>query len=274
MKELFTLTQATNDSVFNLPATASYSHDDGDGAQNRFSLTGIVERVWEDGFSLNTGNRPLPVDAWDLYGDATQSYVSVGEQLTVSGEFEGQEFDAFSITLGGSSGGSGAGTTTISSSTPVRNNSINVIRGTNGDDDLIGGRGRDRLVGLGGEDDLFGRAGNDILVGGDGEDDLFGGSGNDVLAGGRGEDDLIGGAGRDRLIGGAGRDTFVLQPRGNDVIRDFQDRVDELGISGGLEFNNLVFQQRGSNTLIIADGNRVALLLGVNANSITPADLG
>jgi Ca2+-binding RTX toxin-like protein len=245
----------------------------GNRVQNRLSFNGIVERVWEDGFSLSAGNRILPVDAWDLYGDATQRYVTAGEQLTVFGEFDDGEFDAFSITLEGSSGSNGAGTHESDSDTLVSNNRINVIRGTNGSDDLTGGRGRDRLIGSGGDDDLFGAAGNDILVGGDGNDDLFGGNGNDILRGSRGQDDLVGGAGRDTLIGGADRDTFILQPRGNDIIRDFQDGIDELGLSGGLSFNNLILQQRDSNTLILADGNRVALLLNVNANSITSADL-
>ncbi|MDA0866691.1 MAG: hypothetical protein O2890_09770, partial [Cyanobacteria bacterium] len=40
--------------------------------------TGTVERVWEDGFRLNTGDRTFTVDAWDVYGDATASHVAVG----------------------------------------------------------------------------------------------------------------------------------------------------------------------------------------------------
>lgn len=62
------------------------------------SLTGTVERVWEDGFRLNTGDRTLRVDAWDLCGDFTTNQVRVGDRLTVTGEFESGEFDAFSIT--------------------------------------------------------------------------------------------------------------------------------------------------------------------------------
>lgn len=245
----------------------------GNQVQNRLSFNGIVQRVWEDGFSLNTGDRILPIDAWDLYGDSTQRYVIAGDQLTIFGEFDDREFDAFSITLEGSSGSNGAGNQEGGSDTLVSNNRIDVILGTNGSDDLIGGGGHDRLIGSSGGDDLFGGAGNDILVGGGGEDDLFGGDGNDILRGSRGQDDLVGGAGRDTLIGGADRDTFILQPNGNDIIRDFRDGVDELGFSGGLSFNNLVLQQKDNNTLIIADGNRVALLLGVNATSITRADL-
>lgn len=66
-------------------------------AQDGF-LTGTVERVWEDGFRLNTGDRSFRVDSWDVYGDATPRYVSEGDQLTITGEFEGGEFDAFTIT--------------------------------------------------------------------------------------------------------------------------------------------------------------------------------
>lgn len=138
---------------------------------------------------------------------------------------------------------------------------------------MRGGGGRDRLIGRAGDDDIFGNTGNDILVGSAGDDDLFGGSGNDRLKGSRGQDDLQGGAGRDVLIGGGDRDTFVLENNGNDIIRDFMDGVDELGLAGRLEFSDLDIQQRGRNTLITANGNRVALLLGVDASSITPGDL-
>lgn len=62
------------------------------------ALTGTVERVWEDGFSLNTGDRTFRVDAWRVCGDNTQQNVSVNDELTVEGEFSGGEFDASIIT--------------------------------------------------------------------------------------------------------------------------------------------------------------------------------
>lgn len=259
--------------------------------RNRLSFEGVIERVWEDGFSLNTGNQILLVDTWSLYGDFTRRHISIGDRLTVSGEFDGREFDAFSITLNASDQGNQNSIHGDHHGTVPLGNQMNVIRGTNGSDRLVGGRGRDRLIGLDGDDDLiggmgndtlvggnghddlFGGDGNDILMGGNGHDDLFGGRGNDVLRGGHGNDDLIGGLGRDTLIGGAGRDTFVLQPRGNDIIRDFQAGLDELQLSGGLSFNNLTLQQQGRNTLILDGRYQVALLLNVDANSITSADL-
>lgn len=61
-------------------------------------LTGTVERVWEDGFSINTGDRTVTVDAWDVCGDSTQQNVSVGDQLIVAGEFSALEFDASALT--------------------------------------------------------------------------------------------------------------------------------------------------------------------------------
>ena len=62
------------------------------------TYTGTVERVWEDGFRLNTGERTLRVDSWDVYGDRTPLHITVGDSLSVTGEFAGREFDAFSIT--------------------------------------------------------------------------------------------------------------------------------------------------------------------------------
>lgn len=62
------------------------------------TYTGTVERVWEDGFRLDTGDRTLRVDSWDVYGDNTHRNITVGDRITVTGEFDGREFDAFSIT--------------------------------------------------------------------------------------------------------------------------------------------------------------------------------
>lgn len=62
------------------------------------TFTGTVERVWEDGFRLNTGDRTLRVDSWDVCGDNTMRYLSANDPVNVSGEFSGLEFDAFSIT--------------------------------------------------------------------------------------------------------------------------------------------------------------------------------
>lgn len=61
------------------------------------AFEGTVERVWDDGFRLNAGPRQLTVDAYDLCGDFTHRHVAVGDRLKITGEFEGGEFDVFTM---------------------------------------------------------------------------------------------------------------------------------------------------------------------------------
>ncbi len=83
-----------------------------------------------------------------------------------------------------------------------------IVHGTEGDDILYGGNGRQIILGLGGNDTLHGENGMDCLVGGDGEDILDGGNAKDILLGGEGADILDGGNGKDILLGGDGDDTL------------------------------------------------------------------
>ena len=99
------------------------------------------------------------------------------------------------------------------------------IRGFAGDDDLRGRGGEDELRGGRGDDALRGGRGEDLLIGGSGDDVLRGGGGADELRGGSGDDILRGGAGGDLMIGGGGSDTFVLRGTG-DVVRRFDVRND------------------------------------------------
>ena len=79
-----------------------------------------------------------------------------------------------------------------------------VICGEGGDDVIDGGDGRDVAFGDGGDDRVAGGSSDDTLYGGDGEDELAGGGGADVLSGGPGDDTLAGGSGSDHHEGGAG----------------------------------------------------------------------
>jgi hypothetical protein len=63
----------------------------------RAVFSGRVQRVWEDGFQLRTRNRSITVDSYDICGDNTTRHITVGEKVTVRGEFEGREFDAFAV---------------------------------------------------------------------------------------------------------------------------------------------------------------------------------
>jgi RTX calcium-binding nonapeptide repeat (4 copies) len=91
------------------------------------------------------------------------------------------------------------------------------IRGTGGNDRLVGTRRKDFICGLGGNDRIRGLGGHDVIRGGAGGDRLYGGGGNDRLYGGSGRDSLRGQSGRDRLVGGRGKDS-LHGDRGNDSI--------------------------------------------------------
>jgi Ca2+-binding RTX toxin-like protein len=80
------------------------------------------------------------------------------------------------------------------------------IRGTDGDDVIVGGLGSDVIMGLGGDDVVADLLGNDVVCGGTGNDTVFGGLGDDVILGGYGDDLLSGDFGSDTLIGGPGTD--------------------------------------------------------------------
>jgi predicted extracellular nuclease len=87
------------------------------------------------------------------------------------------------------------------------------IRGTAGDDTLVGTNKVDVIMGLGGNDTIRGGNGEDVICGGAGDDRISGENGDDVLSGGFGNDTVDGGNGDDRLIGGPGTDTLI-QGRG------------------------------------------------------------
>ncbi|MFB2834701.1 CAP domain-containing protein [Floridanema evergladense] len=146
------------------------------------------------------------------------------------------------------------------------------------DGDIIwGGKGEDVLYGNLGNDVLYGNIGQDTLYGGKEDDILYGGQDNDVLFGDLGNDTLFGDLGNDILTGGEGSDRFGLQlDKGTDVITDFTDGVDFLGLTAGLSFANLsVTQGTGSdaaNTLIFSNGQLLGVLQGVQANTITQVD--
>lgn len=62
------------------------------------TLTGRIDRVWEDGFQLQTDRQSIAVDTYDICGDYTTQHLSAGDQITLVGEFDEGEFDAFSVT--------------------------------------------------------------------------------------------------------------------------------------------------------------------------------
>jgi Ca2+-binding RTX toxin-like protein len=153
--------------------------------------------------------------------------------------------------------------------------------GGDGNDSLLGGVGNDVLLGEFGNDFLFGEVGNDLLFGDDGNDQLYGGDGLDELYGGIGADSLYGGNdndilwgedGNDILNGGNGNDIFVIVRGSADIVQDFQDGFDRIGLGGGLLFSQLTISSLGTNTLIRSSGQILATLQNVSSTLITSTD--
>ena len=90
-----------------------------------------------------------------------------------------------------------------------------ILKGTRGDDVIVGtsrgdridgGGGDDTICGGGGDDRIDGGTGNDEVDAGDGDDHVYGRRGDDIVSGGAGDDDLHGGRGEDLLRGQSGSD--------------------------------------------------------------------
>ena len=100
----------------------------------------------------------------------------------------------------------------------------------------------------------------DVLLGSSSDDTLYGGTENDIL---------YGGFGNDSLIGGCGCDIFVLgDGEGFDMIVDFSKGQDSLYYVGE-NIKDLIISQTQTGTLISkANGDNLALLLGVEPSAI------
>lgn len=173
------------------------------------------------------------------------------------------------------------------------NQQNDLIFGVDGDDSLYGGKDNDTLYGNQGNDVIFGNLGNDVLYGGKNNDILYGNQGDDILSGdisndtlyggqnndsllgGDGDDILNGDFGNDTLSGGSGRDVFVLGAlRGADVVQDFQDGQDLLGLAGGLTFGQLSIAagNNGTQIRLTSTNELLASLTGVQVSAIASSD--
>lgn len=128
---------------------------------------------------------------------------------------------------------------------------------------------------LGGDADgiLVGNKRNNRLLTGDGGDIALGKGGNDLLNGQSGDDLLDGGKGRDRYIGGEGHDTFVISRKnGKAIIRDFEDKIDQIGLAHGLDFEDLTLKKRGRHTEIRFDDQSLAMVRGTRPAQLKAND--
>lgn len=114
-------------------------------------------------------------------------------------------------------------------------------------------------------------------------DKLMGGKDGDVLIGGMGNDMLYGEVGNDTLTGLGGNDTFVIaENAGSDLILDYRDGRDKIGLAGGLRFRDLTIEQGTSddatslesmnNALIKAGGDILAAVAFTSADVFNGQD--
>lgn len=269
--------------------------DDGNGIYaQRFGLNGNPGHQILVNTTTN-GEQENPAVATDASGNFTVVWSSedegiLGQRFLPSGRRQGGEFQVNRETGNGDQTnpavavGSAARSAIVWQSEIGDNDQQDILgrvivdraptQGGDGVNTITGTAGADRISGEAGNDTVRGLNGNDVLQGGTGDDRLEGGNGNDSLFGGDNDDTLDGGEGNDALSGGVGSDVFVLQNKqGSTVIRDFQDGIDVLGLSAGLDARNIQLEQRGSSTVVSKNGVELATLLGINTQQITfPAD--
>ncbi|MTJ47785.1 bifunctional metallophosphatase/5'-nucleotidase [Dolichospermum sp. UHCC 0259] len=145
---------------------------------------------------------------------------------------------------------------------------------TGSGDDIIFVNKGDRAFGSDGNDTFDARdgQGSNRMSGGLGNDTFFLGSGDRALGGDGNDKFYVGLGGGNLLSGGAGADEFrifnVEPPKAANTILDFQIGVDKIAILGSTasQFN---LNQVGGDTEIIFGSNIIAILIGVQSNSLS-----
>jgi Ca2+-binding RTX toxin-like protein len=180
---------------------------------------------------------------------------------------------------------------------------FNNLGAGNNNDNLTGDDNANVIIGAGGDDTLNGGGGNDIIYGDDhlsdssgttygirsygitdGDDTISGGAGDDTIYGDGGDDTLDGGAGADAYTGGAGIDVFTIKANnggasisGADVVTDFDDGTDLIGMSG-LEYSQLTIEQGTgdyANHVVVKKtdtGEFLVIIQNTSLSSISNAD--
>jgi Ca2+-binding RTX toxin-like protein len=132
-------------------------------------------------------------------------------------------------------------------------NSVEGLVGSKFNDTLRSNSGANTISGGRGDDLIVTGKGRDSLNGGAGDDTLNGQKDNDSLNGGRGNDRIEGGAGNDKLWGAQGKDIFVFSgdtDTGRDRIKDFNNGVDIIEISGSTTFADLKITKKSGDIKI------------------------
>ena len=143
-----------------------------------------------------------------------------------------------------------------------------------GIENVIGGKGDDKLTGDDAANLLDGSAGNDTLDGGAGNDTLLGGAGNDVLTGGDGDDVLQGGEGNDTIAGGAGFDTLDLSDATGAISLDLAAGSASGAGIGTDTFTGIEAFRFGAGDDVVTGGNGDEILDGGAGNDTLKGGAG
>ena len=270
-----------------------------------------------NGISMNLGNFGKSNDANDFSGTLTVKLGSGADWMSWYAGTDSTDHsidlgagddtiyiyptDAKDLTFGKLDGGAGSDTVQFSgtiNTIPLTLNTAGAvnfenIHGGGGNDNISGDNNANTLTGSNGADIISGYGGNDILGGhnasvsdGDYDNDiLYGGAGNDILYGTAGANMMDGGTGQDNMTGGNGNDTFIIRSGDGgsaltdaDIIMDYQDGTDVIGLDGGLTFNDLTIAQgSGSNSShttirITSSGEYLAIVENISVSNISEDD--
>ena len=135
---------------------------------------------------------------------------------------------------------------------------------------------------------IFTGAENDVInaANGEGSNRIFAGTGDDItilgmgdrVVGGEGDDLFFAQAGGDNTItGGEGEDQFWIAvaetPEAANIITDFMSGEDVIGVAGfDADFEQLDISNQQGSAAIALNGNDLAVISGIEANSLTAAD--
>ncbi len=123
------------------------------------------------------------------------------------------------------------------------------------------------------DDTLDLTGGKNLVFAGEGNDTVTISGGNNRIYGSGGDDTFFLGTG-DYVVGGEGADRFWIAdgefPTVANRIADFELNGDVIGFKNlGISFDDLAFTQDGDNTLIVVENRNVAILAGVNGDTLT-----
>ena len=271
-------------------------------------ISGEVVNLFANEFILASNGQQILVEAGE---DGTFLNLTVGEQVTVIGEADDEDFDAFSITRANGEvlrfssereledEQPSLRETTHTPPQPEASEEEETVEITEANSNailVIGDREDNHLettnfnnVSTENGSLFFAGGGNDVIdasstqgrmrvYGGSGDDILIAGSGN-RLFGNSGDDHLlVTDGGNNLLMGGLGKDSFYLAnaelPQGMNRVGDFTLGEDQIIIAGfnDLTWEDLTLQSRGNDTVISVLDQEFAHLRNLKPESLGSDD--